>query len=1052
MKGIINFSLNNKFALWLMTIIVTVAGLYAGTNMKQETIPNLELPVLMVSTLYPGAGPDEVADKISKPLEQRLKNLEGVQTVSSQSMANNSSIIMEFDYDIDMDKALSNVRDAVSGYVKPTGAQETKVQRFSINAFPVVSLSISGENISLEEMTRLVEKEIKPTFEGVAGVSDVQMSGQYVKQVELKFNPDKLKQLGLSQDTVKGIIQASAMKMPLGLFQLDKSDKMVVVDGSITTLEDLKNVAIPVIPSAAATPGAGVPAGMPSGAGAPNAQMKPAAQAPALAPNTAIQLPTVKLQEVAEIELVGKAESISRTNGQESIGLNIVKGPDDNTVTVVNLVKEEAAKIEADHPNLKVTTMLDQGKPIEESVSTMLSKAAFGAGFAILIIMLFLRNIRTTLISVVSIPLSLLIAILLLNQMDITLNIMTLGAMTVAIGRVVDDSIVVVENNFRRMSLRSEKLRGKELVREATREMFMPITSSTLVTIAVFLPLGLVSGPIGEMFMPFALTMVFSLLASLLVAITVVPMMTHMMFRNGLSAGQVHEDKPGKLAGVYRKTLNWSLNHKLITFATAIVLLVGSLGLVKVIGVSFLPDQEDKYAMFTYTAAAGELKADVEAKAKQAEEKILGREDIINLQYSVGGSGNPMTFGQSSSALFFVQFESEIENFEQTKKDLIADLQPIGGEWKEMDMHGGGVGGSQLSLSVYGDSLEEIKVAVDKIQAVMKEDSNFEKVESSLSKAYDQYSLVVDQEKASKLGLTAGQVAQALSPIRQNPPLTNIQDNGVEYPVYIKLDETPFASIEDLKKAPITSPIGKSVAVGDVVKVEEGQTPDTITHKNGRLYVDVKANITAKDVGKASTDLQNKIDELELPPTVKVDFGGVTEQITETFTQLGLAMLAAIAIVYLLLVITFGRALVPFAILFSLPFITIGAFLGLWVAGETLSASAMMGALMLIGIVVTNAIVLLDRVIHMEREGLSTREALLEAAGTRLRPILMTALATIGALLPLALGFEGGNGGLISKGLGVTVIGGLASSTLLTLVIVPVVYEFFMKFRKKQSV
>jgi len=1019
--------------------------------MKQETIPNLDVPVLLVSTLYPGAGPDEVADKISKPLEQRLKNLEGVETVSSQSMANNSSITLEFDYDTDMDKAQTAVRDAISGYVKPTGAQETKVQRFSINSFPVTSLSITGENISLEEMTKLVENEVKPTLEGLAGVSDVQMSGQYVKQVELKFNEEKMKQLGLSQETVKGIIQGSAMKMPLGLFQLDKSDKMIVVDGKITTLEDLKHVAIPVIPSAAATPGAGAQMGAGQAPNAQNAQMKPAAQAAAVAPSAAIQLPTVKLSEIAEVELVGKAESISRTNGKESIGLNIVKGPDDNTVTVVNLVKEEAKKIEADHPNIKLTTMLDQAKPIEESVSTMLSKALFGAGFAILIILLFLRNIRTTLISVVSIPLSLLIAILILNQMDITLNIMTLGAMTVAIGRVVDDSIVVVENNFRRMSLKTEKLRGKELVREATREMFIPITSSTLVTIAVFLPLGLVSGPIGQMFMPFALTMVFSLLASLLVAITVVPMMTHMMFKNGLKEGQVHEDKPGKLAEVYRKTLNWSLNHKLITFATAVVLLVGSLGLVKVIGVSFLPEQEDKYAMVTYTPAAGELMTDVEAKAKSAEEKILGREDIINLQYSVGGSGSPMAFGPSNSALFYVQFESETENFEQVKKDLLADLQKLGGTWKEQDMGGGGVGGSQLSLSVYGDNLEEIKTAVDKIQAVMKEDANFEKIDSSLSKAYDQYSLVVDQEKASKLGLTAGQVAQALSPIRQNPALTNITEGGVEYSVYVAIDETPFESIEDIKKAPITSPIGTKVPVSDVVTVEEGTTPDTITHKNGRLYVDVKANITAKDVGKASTDLQNKINELELPPTIKVDFGGVTEQITETFTQLGMAMLAAIAIVYLLLVITFGRALVPFAILFSLPFIIIGGFLGLWIAGETLSASAMMGALMLIGIVVTNAIVLLDRVIHMEREGLSTREALLEAAGTRLRPILMTALATIGALLPLALGFEGGSGGLISKGLGVTVIGGLASSTLLTLVIVPVVYEFFMKFRKKQT-
>lgn len=281
--------------------------------------------------------------------------------------------------------------------------------------------------------------------------------------------------------------------------------------------------------------------------------------------------------------------------------------------------------------------------------------------------------------------------------------------------------------------------------------------------------------------------------------------------------------------------------------------------------------------------------------------------------------------------------------------------------------------------------------------------------------------------------------------------MTTVKAEGKDYPVYVETNKNPFTSIDDIKKTPIPSPVGVAVPVQDVVKVETGLTPDTITHKNGRMYVQVKANITAKDVNKTSTDLQAKVKDLNLPSTIKVDFGGVSQQITETFTQLGMAMLVAIAIVYLLLVITFGTALAPFAILFSLPFTIIGGLLGLLLAGETLSASAMMGALMLIGIVVTNAIVLIDRVIHKEREGLSTREALLEAAGTRLRPILMTALATIGALLPLALGFESTSGSLISKGLGVTVIGGLISSTVLTLLIVPIVYEFFTKFSKKKN-
>ncbi|MEC0244602.1 efflux RND transporter permease subunit, partial [Paenibacillus chitinolyticus] len=802
------------------------------------------------------------------------------------------------------------------------------------------------------------------------------------------------------------------------------------------------------------------------------------------APAGAAGLPTVKLAELAAIELADRADSISRTNGKESIGIQVVKAPDANTVDVVNAVKAKAAEFQQANSGVETVIMLDQGKPIEDSVNTMLSKAVFGALFAVLIIMLFLRNWRTTLISIVSIPLSLLIGILLLQQMDITLNIMTLGAMTVAIGRVVDDSIVVIENIYRRMSSPSEPLRGKTLIREATREMFMPILSSTIVTIAVFLPLGFVSGPVGQLFLPFALTMVFALLASLLVAITIVPMLGHSMFRRRLErmgpapvpayaeggapaglpldmdpAGEVRvpargkgqnrrgHDETGRLGRFYRRVLDKTLNHKLIAFGTAILLLAGSLLLATRVGVSFLPEEEQKYAMVTYTPSPGETLDDVKRKALEAEKYVLGRSGVRNLQYSVGGQ-NPMSPGPSKSALFYVEYDPAFADFTAEKKRLVQGLtDTVQGSWKPMDM-GGGVGGSKLSLYVYGEKLDEIRTAADKIQALMKNRPEFDKAASSLSESYGQYTIVADPAKLSKLGLTAGQIAMAFSRDRERPVLTKVGVEGKEVDVYVQADKKTYADLSAIENSTITSPLGVEVPLKDVAKVEEGQSPNAVTHRDTKLYAEVSADITSKDVGAASTGLKNEIDKLGLPSSVRVDFGGVTEQINETFSQLGLAMIAAVAIVYLVLVMFFGGALTPFAILFSLPFTIIGAIVALLVTGETLSVSAMMGALMLIGIVVTNAIVLLDRVIHNEKAGMRTREALLEAAATRLRPILMTALATVGALLPLAFGFE--SGGLISKGLAVTVIGGLISSTLLTLIIVPVVYEFLAKFRRRR--
>lgn len=765
------------------------------------------------------------------------------------------------------------------------------------------------------------------------------------------------------------------------------------------------------------------------------------------------QVPTVALSELADIEVVSEAESISRTNGEESIGIQVVKSPEANTVEVANAVKDIASDLEKDY-GLNVATTFDQAEPIEQSVETMLSKALFGILFAVVIILIFLRSFKTTIISIISIPLSLLMAIFLLNQMDITLNIMTLGALTVAIGRVIDDSIVVIENIYRRMALPGERLRGKELIREATREMFIPIFSSTVVTIAVFLPLALVDGQIGELFLPFALAVVFALSASLLVAVTIVPMMAHSMYGKQLqnldaANSKQKEHKPGKLANGYRRILEWTLNHKIVTFGGATVLLVASLFLVPVIGVSFLPEEEQKMVMATYSPEPGQTLENVEQIALDAESLIDGRDGVTTYQYSLGGDSPMAAFGGgSNSALFFIEYDDEFENFSTEGDKLIEELngQTGTGEWAALDFSA--TGSSGIETFVYGDSIEDIQTAIDQIQPLMEENDGLEKVESSLTEAYDQYTLVADQEKLGAAGLTAAQIGMALSGTGEAPVLTTVKHENKDINVYVEVAQKDYAAIGDVTDVEIPTALGTTVAIGDVMTVEEGKSPDTIDRRDGQMYASLTADVTGNNAAEITADIDAKTDELDLPSGVSIDHGGVTEQINESFTQLGLAMLAAIAIVYFVLVVTFGGALAPFAILFSLPFTVIGVLVALWISGEALSVNALIGVLMLIGIVVTNAIVLVDRVIHKEKEGFTTREALLEAGSTRLRPILMTALATIGALIPLAIGAEGG--GLISKGLGITVIGGLTSSTLLTLVIVPIVYEVVAKFRKKQ--
>ena len=1120
MNGIIRFSLNNKFALWIMTFIVVAAGLYAGMTMKQESIPDINVPVIAVTTVYPGAAPDEVADQVTRPIEQRLKNLSGIELMQSTSAENYSMVLVQYDYDKDMKEALEEAREAVDSVKLPEGAQEPTLSRITINAFPVLAVSVSSDTMPLEELTGIVEEELKPSLEGLEGVSEVQISGQYVREAVLTWKEDRLAELGLSKETVKGIIQGSVLKAPLGLFEMEGSQKNIVVDGGVRTLEELRNLAIPVIPSGSGAgagaadlggaagmggtagtdaaagmgaaaggaagmggpAGAGAAAGEASGMGAPGMDaamgqgsaaigadpaaglnaaagaegagvggMDASAGADMLAALMNSGLPTVPLSEIADIEIVGKAESISRTNGKESIAVQIIKAPDANTVEVVNLAKEELDAFREKYEGLNVVRMLDQGEPVEQSVATMLEKALFGAIFAVIVILLFLRNVRSTLIAVISIPMSLLIGILLLNLNDITLNIMTLGAMTVAIGRVVDDSIVVIENIYRRMSLKGEPLRGKALILAATKEMFIPIMSSTIVTIAVFVPLGLVSGMVGELFLPFALTMVYSLLASLLVAITIVPMLAHTLFRRGLPEGK-HREGPDALSRAYQRGLRWALSHKGVTFTVAVLLLVVSVGLSRFIGTSFLPEEEQKYAILTYSPAPGELQEDVYATSLKAEEYLLGREDVTDIQFAIGNRGGSlMSFGSGNSALFYVLFDNDIDEFEEVKDQVLADVQakaPGKGEWGLFDMSSA-FGAGSFSMYVYGDTYDEVKEAAEKIKAVMEEDPNFKDIETGLEETYDQYTLLADQAKLGRYGLTTANIMFALMPSREKTVLTTIQEDGEVYNVHEQTETAGYGTIDDLTAVTLTSPLGFDVPIRDVVTVESGESPNTINLLDGRMYTEITADVTAKDVGKASSDLEKKIRDLDLPRSVEVEFGGVVEQMNETFRQIGLAMAAAVAIVYLVLVITFGGGLAPFVILFALPFTAIGAFLALLLADETLNVSAMMGLLMLIGIVVTNAIVLIDRVIHKEREGLATREALIEAAGTRLRPILMTALATVGALLPMLFNLEGSS--MISKGLAVTVIGGLTSSTLLTLFIVPAIYEVLMRFRRRSA-
>lgn len=1016
MKNLLNFVLKQKLAIYIMTIIIMVFGFYSATKMKMESLPNVDIPYLIVTTVYPGGTPEQINEEITTPLEKRLESMDGLLNIDSQSMNNVSLMILEYEYGTDLVTSKNTLQKELEKLDLDEKIQEPSILEISLDSMPVSTVSVTSDKYSTEELSNYIEKELKPDLEEIKGASEIQVNGLQQQEIQLTFNEELLKNYNLTNEQLLEIVKANNVNMSIGILEFKNAKEAVSVIGEKTTLEDLENALLP----------------FPSQNGG-----------------------FMKLKDFASFEQVVLDNGVSRVNGKDSLTISLIKAQEGNTVEVVKEMNKIIDEFKSDYKDVEFVTILDQAEPIETSVHTMLSKALFGALAAIVIIMVFLRDTRSTLISVVSIPLSLLMAIAVLHQVGVTLNTMTLAAMTVAIGRVIDDSIVVVENIYRRLSDGNEKLSGRKLISAATIQMFMPILSSTLVTIAVFLPLMLVGGMVGEIFMPFALGMMFSLLASLLVAVTVVPALAHSLFNKelyGKKKLKKHKES-SKITMLYEKGLIYTLNHKLITIVVSFILVGASLFGLTQVKFGFLPTEVASEWTLTYTPSNEELDKDIEETLTKTESLLMDNKNIQKVQatYSKSDSTDMMSLMQGgSSASVTVSFKDKVD-LDKEKESILKELQSLEskGSWEDSMAAAMSMNTNQVSYSVYGETLEDIQKVVTPFTKELSKVKSLKDVDSDLNEVYKENQFLVNEEKLAENGLTTAQVGMVLYNFAQDTVVTTVKENNKDLNVVIKAKEQKTDTVDDLLNRivglnPVTQ---QPVFVKDVVSIEEGTTVNSVVKNNGYLVATVTATIIGDDIASVGKEIQKVIDKTELPLGSSISTGGVTEQMTDAFTQLGLAMLAAIAIIYLVLVLTFREGLAPFVILFSLPMTIIGVVIALLITGVTLDISGMLGILMLIGIVVTNAIVLIDRVLENEYSGLTIRDALLEAGKTRLRPILMTAIATVGAMIPLAIGAEGG--GLISQGLGIIVIGGLFSSTILTLFIVPVIYELLSKIMKK---
>lgn len=1042
-KKLLQFSLGNKFAIFLMVVLIILGGVYSSAKLKLELLPDVENPVISVQTTMSGATPQSTQNEISSKIDNQVRSLAYVNSVKTESIPNASIVTVEYDNGTDMDKAEEQLKKEIDKIKFKDGVGEPELTRNSMDAFPIVAYSFSSNNQKLKDVTKKLNQQLVPKLQTIDGVQNAQLNGQTNREVSLKFKQKNLDEKGLTANDVENYIKTATRETPLGLFQFNKSNKSIVVDGQFKSVDAFKNLKIPLSISGQAGQN---DSDSDSDSLMPSDNNRSSNSSTHMAQKG--QMPSVPLKDLADISVGDERTSISKTNGKDAVNLQIMKSQDANTVQVAREVQKKVDEFVRNESGMKSIKTMDTAKPIEDSLYTMVEKAALGTIVAIIVILLFLRNIRTTAISIVSIPMSILIALIALKLSNVSLNILTLGALTVAIGRVIDDSIVVVENIFRRLSDPNEKLKGENLIISATREVFKPIMSSTLVTIVVFLPLVFVSGSVGEMFRPFALAITFSLLASLLVSITLVPSLGATFFKNGVK----NREQKGGLGAVgraYRSALNWSLNHKWIVLIVSIFILVGSVVIgARNLGTSYISTGDNKFLALTYTPKPGETQKSVTQHAEKVQNYLDKKAKVETVQYSIGGPTPQDPTGSTNSMAIMIKYQSDTPNFDEEPDKVLKHIETFKqpGEWKNQDL-GTGAGNNSVEVTVKGPNTSAMKDTVNRVEKMMTDIKGITNVKSDLSQTYDQYEIKVDQNKAADNGISAAQLAMNLNENLPEKTISTVNEKGKSIDVKVKQNKQTDWSSKKIKNIKLNKPTGGTIKLSEIASLKKSYTPSKLTQEDGDYATTVTGKVTDKDVGGKSQQVMAKVKDLEKPNHIKINVGGATDDIDKAISQLAMAMIAAIIIVYLILVITFRGGLAPFTILFSLPFTVIGVVLALIITGETISVPSLIGMLMLIGIVVTNAIVLIDRVINNEKQGMQMKPALIEAGGTRIRPILMTAIATIGALVPLLFGQDSSI--LISKGMAATVIGGLISSTLLTLFVVPVMYEILFTLKNK---
>ncbi|MFD5101537.1 efflux RND transporter permease subunit [Streptomyces albidochromogenes] len=1019
MSWLSRFSLAQRALIGLMSIIAIVFGAIAIPQLKQQLLPTIEFPMVSVLAPYQGASPDVVEKQVVEPLESNIEAVDGITGVTSTASEGNAVIMAQFDYGNDTKQLVADVQQAVNrSRAQLPDDVDPQVVAGSTDDIPTVLLAATS-GLDQQALADRLENSVVPVLEDIEGVGQVTIDG--VRDLQVAVTPDdrKLAKAGLNAGALGQALQAGGATVPAGSFAEDGRSRTVQVGGGYTSLKQIEDLRVTA---------------------APTGQGKPAKP--------------VRLGDVATVkEQPATAVSLTRTNGKPSLSLAITMDQDGSAVAISDAVKDKLPELrDTLGSGSEIAVVFDQGPAVSKSISGLTTEGALGLVFAVVVILVFLASLRSTLVTAVSIPLSVVLALIVLWTRDLSLNVLTLGALTIAIGRVVDDSIVVLENIKRHLAYGEER---HSAIITAVKEVAGAVTASTLTTVAVFLPIGLVGGMVGQLFGSFSLTVTAALLASLLVSLTVVPVFSYWFLRppkgsEGVDPAELRrkaEEKEARspLQRMYVPVLRFATRRRLTSLAIAVVVLIGTFAMAPLLKTNFLDQGEQDTLSVTQELKPGTSLEAANQAALKVEKALASIDTIKDYQVTVGSQGFAAAFGAGTGAnqATYQLTLKDAADFEATQDRIDEELAGLDGIGDTTIGAGGGFGSQDLSVVVKAGDGDVLRKASEQVRDAVAKLDDVTDVQSDLAQSVPRIS-VTATDKAAAAGFDQQTLGAAVAQAVRGTTSGKAVIGDTERDVVVK-SAKPATTMDELKKLNL----GR-VKLGDIADVKLVAGPVSTTRIDGARAATITAKPTADNTGAVTAALQTKITELEkeLPAGATVEIGGVSSDQNEAFAQLGLAMLAAIAIVFMLLVATFRSLVQPLILLVSIPFAATGAIGLLLVTGTPMGVPAMIGMLMLIGIVVTNAIVLIDLINQYRAQGLGVVEAVLEGGRHRLRPILMTALATIFALLPMALGITG-EGGFISKPLAIVVIGGLITSTLLTLLLVPTLYAM-VELRKER--